>query len=112
MSKRTGNAITLRDIMDEVGVDAARYFLTMRSLILISILIWNLRKESQDNPVYYAQYAHENIIYYSPSRRKGIKLDKDVDLSLITHDKAELLRKLLNLNQRLYQLQNHVVHIV
>src|SRR5699024_1262818 len=31
MSKRTGNAITLRDIMDEVGVDAARYFLTMRS---------------------------------------------------------------------------------
>ena len=31
MSKRTGNAITLREIMDEVGVDAARYFLTMRS---------------------------------------------------------------------------------
>lgn len=39
MSKRTGNAITLREIMDEVGIDAARYFLTMRSLILILTLI-------------------------------------------------------------------------
>lgn len=38
MSKRTGNAITLREIMDEVGIDAARYFLTMRSQILILIL--------------------------------------------------------------------------
>ena len=47
MSKRTGNAITLREIMDEVGIDAARYFLTMRSLIRTLILIWNLQKSNR-----------------------------------------------------------------
>lgn len=62
MSKRTGNAITLREIMDEVGVDAARYFLTMRSPDSHFDFDMELAKEqSQDNPVYYAQYAHARI---------------------------------------------------
>ncbi|PPJ99222.1 arginine--tRNA ligase, partial [Staphylococcus aureus] len=55
MSKRTGNAITLRDIMDEVGIDAARYFLTMRSPDSHFDFDMELAKsESSDNPVYYA----------------------------------------------------------
>lgn len=97
MSKRTGNAITLRDIMDEVGVDAARYFLTMRSPDTHFDFDMELaKKESQDNPVYYAQYAHARISsIIRQAEEKGIKLDKDVDLSLITHDKAfELLKKI------------------
>ena len=97
MSKRTGNAITLRDIMDEVGVDAARYFLTMRSPDTHFDFDMELaKKESQDNPVYYAQYAHARISsIIRQAEEKGIKLDKDVDLSLVTHDKAfELLKKI------------------
>ena len=46
MSKRTGNAITLREIMDEVGIDAARYFLTMRSPDSHLILILNLPRSN------------------------------------------------------------------
>ena len=62
MSKRTGNAITLREIMDEVGIDAARYFLTMRSPDSHFDFDLELAKEkSQDNPIYYAQYAHARI---------------------------------------------------
>ena len=50
MSKRTGNAITLREIMDEVGIDAARYFLTMRSPDSHFDFDLELAKEkSQDN---------------------------------------------------------------
>lgn len=52
MSKRTGNAITLREIMDEVGIDAARYFLTMRSPDSHFDFDLELAKEkSQDNPL-------------------------------------------------------------
>ena len=62
MSKRTGNAITLREIMDEVGIDVARYFLTMRSPDSHFDFDLELAKEkSQDNPIYYAQYAHARI---------------------------------------------------
>lgn len=97
MSKRTGNAITLRDIMDEVGVDAARYFLTMRSPDTHFDFDMELaKKESQDNPVYYAQYAHARISsIIRQAEEKGITIDTDVDLTTITHEKAfDLLKKI------------------
>lgn len=97
MSKRTGNAITLRDIMDEVGCDAARYFLTMRSPDTHFDFDMELaKKESQDNPVYYAQYAHARISsIIRQAKERGISIDKDVDLSTITHEKAfDLLKKI------------------
>lgn len=97
MSKRTGNAITLRDIMDEVGIDAARYFLTMRSPDTHFDFDMELaKKESQDNPVYYAQYAHARISsIIRQAEEKGITIDQNVDLSLITHEKAfDLLKKI------------------
>lgn len=97
MSKRTGNAITLRDIMDEVGIDAARYFLTMRSPDTHFDFDMELaKKESQDNPVYYAQYAHARISsIILQAEEKGITMDQNVDLSLITHEKAfDLLKKI------------------
>ena len=62
MSKRTGEYITLHDLMDEVGVDAARYFFVMRSAD--SHLDFDLdlaREQSSENPVYYVQYAHARI---------------------------------------------------
>ncbi|HLR20272.1 MAG TPA: arginine--tRNA ligase [Staphylococcus sp.] len=96
MSKRTGNAITLREIMDEVGVDAARYFLTMRSPDTHFDFDMELAKqESQDNPVYYAQYAHARICsILKQAEERGIKPSKEADYSYITNEKAiELLKK-------------------
>ena len=96
MSKRTGNAITLREIMDEVGVDAARYFLTMRSSDTHFDFDMELAKEqSQDNPVYYAQCGHARICsILKQAKEQGIEISTDVDFSKITNDKAiELLKK-------------------
>ena len=62
MSKREGNIITLDEILDEVGVDAARFFFTM--LATDSPLTFDLRlavEASSDNPVYYVQYGHARI---------------------------------------------------
>ena len=96
MSKRTGNAITLREIMDEVGVDAARYFLTMSSPDTHFDFDMELAKEqSQDNPVYYAQYGHARICsILKQAKEQGIDISTDVDFSKITNEKAiELLKK-------------------
>ena len=62
MSKRAGEFVTLRDVMDEVGKDAMRWFMLMRSYD--SHLDFDLdlaTKQSQENPVYYVQYAHARI---------------------------------------------------
>ena len=62
LSKRTGETITLRELMDEVGVDAARYFFCMRSLDSQLDFDMTLATEkSNENPVYYIQYAHARI---------------------------------------------------
>lgn len=97
MSKRTGNAITLREIMDEVGIDAARYFLSMRSPDTHFDFDMELAKQqSQDNPVYYAQYAHARICsILRQAKDKGIEVQKGADYATITNDKAiELLKKI------------------
>lgn len=62
MSKRAGNVVTLREIVDEVGVDAARFFFIERAPE--SHLVFDLRlavEQSQKNPVYYVQYGHARI---------------------------------------------------
>ena len=62
MSKRTGNTITLRDLIDEVGVNAARYFFSMHSLDTQMDFDMKLAKEkSSENPVYYVSYAYARI---------------------------------------------------
>ncbi|AQL55653.1 arginine--tRNA ligase [Abyssicoccus albus] len=86
MSKRTGKTYTLRDLVQEVGVDAARYFLVMRSSDSHFDFDLDLAlSKSNDNPVYYAQYAHARICSIL-KQSEGVK--EGVDLSLITHDKA------------------------
>ena len=78
MSKRAGEFITLEDLVQEVGVDAARFFFLMRRAE--SPLDFDLElavKRSEDNPVYYVQYAHARIVHVleyatsHPSRRRG-----------------------------------------
>ena len=62
MSKRAGTIETLDDLLDDIGVDAARWFLTSRSSDTTLDLDLELaRSQSQDNPVYYVQYAHARI---------------------------------------------------
>ena len=62
MSKRRGDFVTLDDLLDEIGVDAARFFLLQRSHDTTVDLDLDLaRQQSSDNPVYYVQYAHARI---------------------------------------------------
>ena len=62
MSKRAGTLVTLRELMDDIGVDAARFFLVQRSHETPMDLDLDLaREQSQENPVYYVQYAHARI---------------------------------------------------
>jgi len=63
MSKRRGDFITLDDLLDEVGVDATRFFMLQRSQDRTVDLDLDLaRRESPENPVYYVQYAHARIV--------------------------------------------------
>ena len=62
MSKRAGAIVTLDDLLDDIGVDAARWFLASRSHdTTIDLDLELARSQSQDNPVYYVQYAHARI---------------------------------------------------
>ncbi len=62
MSKREGEFVTLDELIDDIGVDAARYFLVQRSHdTTLDLDLALARERSQDNPVYYVQYAHARI---------------------------------------------------
>lgn len=75
-SKRRGDAITLRDVCEEVGVDAMRYFFAMRAASTHLDFDMDLAKEqSSNNPVYYAQYAHARLCSIL-EQGKEIPLDK------------------------------------
>ena len=97
MSKRTGQSVTLNELMEEVGTDAARYFFLMRSLD--SQLDFDLdlaKKKSNDNPVYYIQYAHARIcsIFRQAEETKLVLGDKP-ELSLLTDpSEIDLIKKI------------------
>lgn len=86
MSKRAGTAIPLRELMEEVGTDAARYFFLMRSTE--SQLDFDLdlaKSQSADNPVYYIQYAHARICsIFRQAKEAGLKLEGKLKFSLMT----------------------------
>ncbi|MBO4856665.1 MAG: arginine--tRNA ligase [Bacilli bacterium] len=76
-SKRTGDSITLREICEDVGVDAMRYFFAMRAASAHMDFDMNLALEqSSNNPVYYAQYAHARLCSIL-EQGKDIALDKE-----------------------------------
>ena len=97
MSKRTGKAVTMRDLIEDVGLDAVRYFFAMRSADTHMDFDLDLAvSESNENPVYYAQYAHARIwSILRSANEKGITFDQHTDLSSLTSEKSvELLKKL------------------
>ena len=62
MSKRRGDFVTLDDLLDEIGVDATRFFMLQRSHDrTLDLDVELARKQSRENPVYYVQYAHARI---------------------------------------------------
>ncbi|MDJ0362965.1 arginine--tRNA ligase [Rhodococcus sp. H29-C3] len=94
MSKRAGTVITLDDLVDAIGVDAARYALVRSSVdssIDIDLELW--ASESSENPVYYVQYAHARLASLA---RGAVDLGvtaENPDLSLLTHEQeGELIR--------------------
>ena len=106
MSKRTGKAITLSDLLEDISVDAARFFFNMRNAG--SHLDFDLTlaaQQSNDNPVYYVQYAHAricSIIRLLADDGITVKPYADINTSLLT-DETELvlLKKLADLPEEI-----------
>ncbi len=97
LSKRTGDMITLREVVEEVGADAMRFFLTARSADSQMDFDLDLAKEQSDeNPVYYVQYAHARIC--SILRYAETLEGDDGDVHLLTHpSELALVRQMLRL---------------
>lgn len=97
MSKRTGKAVTLRELVDMVGLDAVRYFFVMRSGDSQMDFDLDLAvSQSNENPVYYAQYAHARIcsILRQADDAGLFASDARVDLLLDSEKALDLMRKL------------------
>lgn len=97
MSKRTGQSVTLNELIEEVGTDAARFFFVMRSID--SQLDFDLTlatEKSNENPVYYIQYAHARICsIFRQLKEAGIEEAAEADYSLLTDPtETELIKKL------------------
>jgi arginyl-tRNA synthetase len=99
MSKRTGEAVTFDELLDEVGVDAARYhFLRVSMDQSLNFDLEEVVRQSQENPVYYVQYAHARIAsILKHAREQGYEVASidSVSLDELQHEsELDLLRKL------------------
>ena len=99
MSTRAGEFVTLREVVDEVGRDAARYnFLMRRSDSHLDFDLELAKKQSNENPVYYVQYAHariSSIMRLALERGYEIPAFSDVDLNLLTlPEEIALIKKI------------------
>lgn len=102
MSKRAGDLITLREVMDEIGVDALRFFYLLRSHDSTLDIDLELAKEqSEKNPVYYVQYAHARICSIErTAQERGVALPpfEEVPLEALTHPaEVALIKQLADL---------------
>lgn len=90
MSTRAGEFVTLRQLVEEVGKDATRYFFAMIDTSTHMVFDLELAKaRSMDNPVYYVQYAHARICsLFEQAKNKSINFNKNSDLELLD-DPAE-----------------------
>ena len=96
MSKRTGKAISLSDLLDEIPVDAARYFFNSRPESPVEFDLDLAVRQDSENPVYYVQYAHARICtMISALKAEGHDVPdiNSVDLSLLTTEQERELIK-------------------
>ncbi len=99
MGKRTGEIITLREVVEEIGADATRFMLLTRSADSQMELDLTLAvQESSENPVYYVQYGHARIAsIFRYAQERGVLLEGG-DVSLLTHPAEQaLIREMLRL---------------
>ncbi len=98
-SKRAGTFVALRDLIDETGVDAARYFFLMRKADAQFVFDIDLAtKQSEENPVYYVQYAHTRMagIFRTAQIEPETMTTDGVDLSLLSEaDEQSLLKHIV-----------------
>ncbi len=99
MSKRTGLTVTMRELMEEVGIDASRYFFAMRSLdTQMDFDIDLAKKKSNENPVYYVQYAHARICsILNEAKNKNLEIPKNFE-TINSEDAYDILKKLYEFN--------------
>ncbi len=109
-SKRTGDFVTLRELVDEVGMDACRYFFLARAASTQMEFDLELAtRESSENPVYYVQYAHaRNASILSLAAERGIDFSAG-DVSLLTHpNELALIRTMLRLSELIVQVAENL----
>jgi arginyl-tRNA synthetase len=96
MGKRTGNVVTVGEVLDDVGPDAMRWFLVSRSAdAMMDFDIDLARKQSSENPVYYVQYAHARL---AKLLRDAVEDPTEGDVSLLRHStELALIRRMLQL---------------
>jgi arginyl-tRNA synthetase len=99
LSKRAGEIITLRDVVEEVGADAARFnFVSRAADSHMDFDLELAKRQSSENPVYYVQYAHARIAGILIQAREKISDYAGGDVSLLTHEAEQsLIRKMLRL---------------
>lgn len=91
MSKRTGNAITIRELIDDIGIDSARYFFVSRAVDThLDFDLGLARSQTNENPVYYAQYAYARICSILRQTNGAKRLDS-YDL-LVSEKEVDLLK--------------------
>ena len=97
LSKRAGNIITLDELLDAVGPDAARYSLARSSTdSMLTLDIEEITKNSSDNPVFYVQYAHARICsLLRNAEEKKVSRGDDYDPALLSHEREKNLLKTL-----------------
>ena len=104
MSKRTGKAITLSDLLDEISCDAARYFFNSRAADThLEFDLGLAVREDNENPVYYVQYAHARVKSILRNlEQEGVQCSLNPDLSLLqSHEELELIRELARLPEEI-----------
>lgn len=103
MSKRTGNAVTIRELCEDVGVDVARFFFISKPILSHLDFDLNLaRKQSNENPVYYIQYAYARM---SSILSKKSNYDIKNTYSLLTNEKE------IDLLKHLSQFENTLIDV-
>ena len=103
MSKRTGKAISLTDLLDEIPVDAARYFFNSRPESAVEFDLELAVRQDSENPVYYVQYAHARICsLLAALAAEGHAVPESADLSLLAEpSERELIKQLAALPEEI-----------
>jgi arginyl-tRNA synthetase len=115
MSRRRGQFITLEDVLDAVGKDAARFFLLQRSADAQLDFDFELAlQQSNENPVYYVQYAHARIAsIFRTARERGLEWE-DADVGLLVEPaEQELIKHCLRFPDLVVEVGRHYgVHLL